>query len=313
MTGTVARRPRNKPRAVARPGAATARWPTFLSGFAAGAVAVLVVDAFDLRLWPDQEGDAPGSSEDAGPASASKMVRYEFYDILPGVEVALPHLDTGDAASKPPETTGQAEATAPPAESTTVAAETADRTVETTAQPAETATGQAEAAAPPAESTTVAAETADRTAETAAQPAETATGQAEAATPPAESTTVAAETADRPVETAAQPAETATGQAVKTATEKSAAAQPSEIIAEPGSVYVLQAGSFRHAGDAESMRARLALIGIEAAVQTVSIDGQATWHRVRVGPYTELRALNRARIRLRENQIEALALKVRSP
>ena len=304
MTGTVARRPRNKPRAVARPGAATARWPTFLSGFAAGAVAVLVVDAFDVRLWPDQEGDAPGSSEDAGPASASKMVRYEFYDILPGVEVALPHLDTGDAAPKPPETTGQAEATAPPAESTTVAAETADRTVETTAQPAETATGQAEAAAPPAESTTVAAETADRPAKIAAQPPET-TGQAEAVAQPAESTTVAAETADRPVETAAQP--------VKTATEKSAAAQPSEIIAEPGSVYVLQAGSFRHAGDAESMRARLALIGIEAAVQTVSIDGQATWHRVRVGPYTELRALNRARIRLRENQIEALALKVRSP
>ena len=304
MTGTVARRPRNKPRAVARPGAATARWPTFLSGFAAGAVAVLVVDAFDLRLWPDQEGGAPGSGEDAGPASASKMVRYEFYDILPGVEVALPHLDTGDTAPKPPETTGQAEATAPPAESTTVAAETADRTVETTAQPAETATGQAKAAAPPAESTTMAAETADRPAKIAAQPPET-TGQAEAAAPPAESTTVAAETADRPVETAAQPAETAT--------EKSAAAQPSEIIAEPGSVYVLQAGSFRHAGDAESMRARLALIGIEAAVQTVSIDGQATWHRVRVGPYTELRALNRARIRLRENQIEALALKVRSP
>ena len=186
-----------------------------------------------------------------------------------------------------------------------MAAETADRTVETTAQPVETATGQAKAAAPPAESTTMAAETADRTVETAAQPAETATGQAEAATPPAESTTVAAETEDRTVETAAQPAETAT--------EKSAAAQPSEIIAEPGSVYVLQAGSFRHAGDAESMRARLALIGIEAAVQTVSIDGQATWHRVRVGPYTELRALNRARIRLRENQIEALALKVRSP
>ena len=80
-----------------------------------------------------------------------------------------------------------------------------------------------------------------------------------------------------------------------------------------GGTYVLQVGSFRSAGDAERRRATLALLGLEARVQTVTIDGEATWHRVQVGPYDELGALNDARVRLRENDIETIALKVRKP
>ena len=80
-----------------------------------------------------------------------------------------------------------------------------------------------------------------------------------------------------------------------------------------GGTYVLQVGSFRNEAEAERRRASLALLGLEARVQTIAIDGEATWHRVQVGPYEEVGALNDARVRLRENGIETMALKVRGP
>ena len=48
-------------------------------------------------------------------------------------------------------------------------------------------------------------------------------------------------------------------------------------------------------------------------MQSIAIDGEAIWHRVQVGPYDEVEALNDARVRLRENDIEAMAMKVRNP
>ena len=53
--------------------------------------------------------------------------------------------------------------------------------------------------------------------------------------------------------------------------------------------YILQAGSFRNATDAEQMKARLALLGSMATVQKVTVNGQ-TWHRVRIGPFQGARA-----------------------
>ena len=95
----------------------------------------------------------------------------------------------------------------------------------------------------------------------------------------------------------------------------SAPASPTETAraAGAGGTYVLQAGSFRRAADAESRRAALALLGLEARVQTVTIDGEITWHRVLSGPYTELARLNDVRVRLRENGIDTIALASRSP
>ena len=298
------RRRRNKPNVAARPRAAAARWPAFLFGFAAGAVAMLVVDALDPG--PGREGGAdgaPGSEEGAGEASASQMPRFEFYHILPEMEVALPHLPTGEVAEpleKPAAAqAGATETAARPAQPPAGEAEGAPPAAETTAEAAEVAAKPAEGAAEAAEPPERPAAASAGATETAARPAQPPAGEGEGAPPAAETTAEATEVAAKP---APPPVEQA-----------AAAARPSETIAEAGSVYVLQVGSFRGSGDAESMRARLALIGLEAVVQTVAIDGEAAWHRVRAGPYTELRALNRARIRLRENQIEALALKVRSP
>ena len=74
--------------------------------------------------------------------------------------------------------------------------------------------------------------------------------------------------------------------------------------------YLLQAGAFKAADDAESMKARLALLGFEARVITAEVNGQ-TMHRVRVGPYAALDDMNRARARLAENGIEASVVRQR--
>lgn len=79
-------------------------------------------------------------------------------------------------------------------------------------------------------------------------------------------------------------------------------------VERPG-VYVLQAGSYRGQTDAERVRSQLALQGIQAAVQRVSVDTDV-WHRVRIGPIADLAELNRVRARLRANDIDALVIRV---
>ena len=87
---------------------------------------------------------------------------------------------------------------------------------------------------------------------------------------------------------------------------------PPKAAARATGAYLLQVGSFRSRKEAERLKAELALLGVQAAVQSVVIDGKNTWHRVRVGPYTDLRALNNDRVRLRENRREAIVLRIGS-
>jgi cell division protein FtsN len=44
-------------------------------------------------------------------------------------------------------------------------------------------------------------------------------------------------------------------------------------------------------------------------VQKVTVDAD-TWHRVRIGPITDLNQLNRLRTRLRQADIDALVIRV---
>ena len=79
----------------------------------------------------------------------------------------------------------------------------------------------------------------------------------------------------------------------------------------PGNVqdsYILQVGSFQNAADAEQMKARLALLGSVANVQTVTVNGK-TWHRVRIGPFKGARKADEMRRMLSENQIDTLVMK----
>lgn len=83
-------------------------------------------------------------------------------------------------------------------------------------------------------------------------------------------------------------------------------------VVEQEGTYILQAGSFKTAAEADRLRANLILEGIEATIQTVTIDNKDTWHRVHIGPYQELKDVNDVRARLKESKIEAILLKVKS-
>lgn len=83
---------------------------------------------------------------------------------------------------------------------------------------------------------------------------------------------------------------------------------PSAPIERPG-VYVLQAGSYRKLEDAERVKKQLSLQGVDAAVQRVAVDADV-WHRVRIGPVSDLGELNRLRSRLRTADLDALVIRV---
>jgi cell division protein FtsN len=73
--------------------------------------------------------------------------------------------------------------------------------------------------------------------------------------------------------------------------------------------YLLQAGSFRVAGDAEALRVKLLLLNLTASVETVGLKSGDKWHRVLVGPYTDTSSMAFARAKLAENAIDSLLLK----
>lgn len=83
---------------------------------------------------------------------------------------------------------------------------------------------------------------------------------------------------------------------------------PAAPVAADADQYLLQVGSFRAAGDAEQMKARLALLGISARVQSVTVN-DAAWHRVRVGPVSGARQAEAMRRRLADNGIDSLVMK----
>ncbi|MDP9088478.1 MAG: SPOR domain-containing protein [Pseudomonadota bacterium] len=77
--------------------------------------------------------------------------------------------------------------------------------------------------------------------------------------------------------------------------------------------YVLQAGSYKNFSDADRVRAKLALQGIESSVQKVTVDNGAhsdTWHRIRIGPISKLDELNRMRQILRKADVDVLVIRV---
>jgi len=80
-------------------------------------------------------------------------------------------------------------------------------------------------------------------------------------------------------------------------------------VEQPGT-YLLQAGSFPSHERADRLRAKLALLGMETSIQTVSVNNSKTWHRVRVGPYKNLTELNEARARLKKNGIDAILIRL---
>lgn len=75
--------------------------------------------------------------------------------------------------------------------------------------------------------------------------------------------------------------------------------------------YILQAGSFASFADADQLKAQLALQGLQAHIQKVTIEGKGEYHRVRLGPYQNLDDLDAANRQLGKLGIKTLRLRVR--
>ena len=77
----------------------------------------------------------------------------------------------------------------------------------------------------------------------------------------------------------------------------------------PATLYYLQAGAFQNPADADNLKAQLALLGVEAAIQTRELGDKGVFHRVRVGPFRAVDEINRTRTLLTQNNIPATLVK----
>ncbi|MDC8746430.1 SPOR domain-containing protein [Xanthomonas campestris] len=114
-----------------------------------------------------------------------------------------------------------------------------------------------------------------------------------------------------PARPAATPAPASTA-AVATPAAASAAKPAASAAAAPAVAdttrYILQAGSFGASGDAESTKAKLAMMGLAARVESADIAGK-TVYRVRMGPYGSAGELAEAKQKLTGSGLPAIAIK----
>jgi cell division protein FtsN len=84
---------------------------------------------------------------------------------------------------------------------------------------------------------------------------------------------------------------------------------PAPGAPEATPLYYLQAGAFQSADDADNLKAQLALLGVEAVIQTSDLGDKGVFHRVRVGPFRAMDEVNRTRSLLAQNNIPATLVK----
>jgi cell division protein FtsN len=92
---------------------------------------------------------------------------------------------------------------------------------------------------------------------------------------------------------------------------KKAPTGPRPAAAAGKETFYLQAGAFQSPAEADNMRARLAMLGIEATVQSNASAERGTLHRVRIGPFNRVEEVNRTRDALKQNGIDTTLIKGR--
>lgn len=146
--------------------------------------------------------------------------------------------------------------------------------------------------------------------------AQAAAGTAAAGTTPAAAATAPTATAANPTplpETpstaaSATPAASRPAAAAATPAATTAPAAAAATAAPDTARYILQAGSFGASGDAESTKAKLAMLGLSARVESAQISGK-TVYRVRMGPYGTASELAEAKQKLNGSGLSAIAIK----
>jgi len=98
--------------------------------------------------------------------------------------------------------------------------------------------------------------------------------------------------------------------ATSTSTSSTASTSTASTAGSGGYIYYLQAGAFRELSDAEATRAKLALLGFEAAISDRTSDsGNGVLHRVRLGPYNQVESMNKARAKLLDSGIDVATVR----
>jgi len=233
----------------------------------------------DAQPAPVSDADVDAGVESNKPAtpSAAKAedkpaTQYDFYTLLPGTEVQMS--DAELAASAKAEEQRRAAA----ARATAAATPTTPATPPTEAQRAQAALEGRPLPAP--------------VSETVRQPA-----------PISETTARPAQVASTTPAAAAPAAKPATATPAPAAVAAAAPAAASENVR-----YILQAGAFGASGDAESTKAKLAMMGLAARVEQAQINGN-TVYRVRMGPYGTASELAEAKAKLNGTGLQAMAIK----
>ena len=88
-----------------------------------------------------------------------------------------------------------------------------------------------------------------------------------------------------------------------------AGSSPSAPKPHSGETYWLQAGAFTEEREADNLKAKIALTGLEASVRPVSIPDKGTLYRVRLGPYQSLDDANRIKGALTQNGVGAAIIR----
>jgi cell division protein FtsN len=112
----------------------------------------------------------------------------------------------------------------------------------------------------------------------------------------------------------AQPAVASAAQPVAPVATSANVTTPAKPLADApkddGAHYLLQAGAFQASGDAEAVKAKIALLGLSARVESAHIADKTVF-RVRMGPYGSASELADAKRRLSGGGLPALAIKSR--
>jgi cell division protein FtsN len=88
---------------------------------------------------------------------------------------------------------------------------------------------------------------------------------------------------------------------------KSAKTEPADTSVS----YILQAAAYSNSEDADRLKARLVLNGMEPHIEKIIVGDKGTYYRVRLGPYSSLDTLDATNAKLSGLGIKALRIKMK--
>ena len=124
---------------------------------------------------------------------------------------------------------------------------------------------------------------------------------------PIDTTTASTTPASAPTVPAAKPA-TATEKPKTTEVAKATTAKT--VSPNASTPYILQAGAFGQASQADELKAKVALLGLNARVEEATINGK-TMFRVRMGPNATASELSAAKTKLGNGGLSAIPIKAK--